>query len=139
MKTVIKRRDIYKALRTEKLSGGSFFTIEYLFDTSIASCSVCAVGAILRSCAFSPDTSVVEARWVACQATSGMAIGSEDIEEHLKRHRYLSALSCYFEAEMLERRRVTKAFREKLVEFVRDNFPPTISVNIPKKYMKRVA
>lgn len=114
----ITRRDILKAIRTEKLKAGSF--VEIRVDEK--PCKVCAVGAVLRNKGFQDQTISI----IGDSLMMIYPVSSEGNEyEALDKKLYLNALSIKFE-KLVESYGCGKRTREKLAEFVKDNFPKII-------------
>lgn len=131
MNKIIKRRQVIKALRTEKLATGQWFRHDSgATQGSYWDCSVCAVGAVMR------EVSIL--KWCEEQGqppnhiADRLALGAcwdDDVDVYLQRKQYLSALSAKFET-LCNRRGVTKKHREVLVEWVKKNFPVEFEVTI---------
>lgn len=121
---LIKRREILKAIRTERLKAGSF--IQHSYGEYTDKCKVCAVGAVLRQKGIDNNDIDTVAYW---------ATGDGDVTEHgnfkmaLAEKNYLSALSIKFEQLALKYGCGVRT-RNKLCNFVKKNFPKQIKVNL---------
>lgn len=142
---VVTRRTVIKALRTEKLRANNFFHT----DNTLSKCAVCAVGAVLRSSLTQEQLRDAD----GYNATRGVYSGCDTEKEVQEKTRceinegnYLGALSVYFESlarrfarkgrgeranlEQVEAVNWTSRRREKLVDFVKKNFPKTIEITV---------
>lgn len=137
MKTMT-RRQVIRALRTEKLAGG-YFVDHYIWNdkkfTSFPSeskdCTVCAVGALLRYCGMSNSKiSDWTDKFGDFGAFDPTYIGAST-QELLDNKQYLHALSFEFET-VVEKLGKGKRMREHMVKFVKNNFPKTIKID--KRY-----
>lgn len=125
----ITKEKIIEALREEPLlRRGFWFGIK---TKSAKSCSVCAVGSILRKMSFE--------KWAAENNISGPELGDSvvnlwelegsvgskarkvDIEDHIQNENYLAALSGYFE---------NGHTRKQCIEFVKKHFPKRLTVTV---------
>jgi hypothetical protein len=142
MKTLkIKRAQVIKALRQEPLAKGKWIEIDDtaydLFETpSIVQakkikCRVCAVGAVLRH---NTELSAMEISRFGVQisdvATVSNYANKYDIEDLLAEKNYLGALSAYFESTIPLKGSYGRKHRERLVRFVKGNFPALIEVRL---------
>ena len=127
----ITRKEILKAIRTEKLQGGSFIEArrisnfygrnEYVYDSK---CKVCAVGAILRQKGISDDK-IQDTAYIATFLSDVDDNG--DLEVALEVKDYMGALSIKFERLYLSYGG-GKRTKEKLAQFVKTNFPKEIRI-----------
>lgn len=135
----ITKEEIIKALETEPLAQGKFIYhpkceawVETLVFTSNPECKVCAVGAVLRN-----KLPIGSLHWfynkvVNLTKYSKFEEDAEDsfdsidlfIDSLIEQEDYLSALSVFFEDQPKE------LARENTIEFVKDNFPEEIEVNL---------
>lgn len=135
----IKRGTVIKALRTEHLISGQWFNDG--FSESTMECPVCAVGAVLREASF-VSTSKIESptemsacvyRSIASYPRNVENFSSDatvkDINLMLKRGQYLLALSGRYES-WFDGKIMTTKRRERLVEWVKKNFPKEIEVTL---------
>lgn len=154
MKKTILRKNIIKALKTEPLGYGHWLSDAYSalgnrkkisdFDKLPEGCTVCAVGATLRK-----ELHVGRDKFNrACSLNTHhyhdaiFEDAKKEIKEQLGMGNFLGALSIFFEAQgdIVRRRKgmyyedqypnVTPAVRHKLVEFVKKNFPVSITVKV---------
>lgn len=126
----IKRSEILKAIRTEKLKAGSFIhgkdvVDEFGYESYVTdkNCKVCAVGAVLRYKGIDSEDIDNFAGDV-----TGFYVGIEGDEfQELEDKNYLTALSVKFE-KLAKKFGAGKRTRTKLVAFVKRHFPKTIAV-----------
>lgn len=109
----ITRKQVIKALRTERLRKGQWMRAEN--GDEIENCQVCAVGAVLR------DRVVPQ----------NVSVANEAIGRLTRRGGPLLTLSDRFEDEAAEWTRFTKPRREKLVRWAKKNLPASFRVRIP--------
>lgn len=136
------RRQIIAALRTEPLEAGQWIKVDDLscsidFEDnikaakSLTNCTVCAVGSVLRKNTTLSAKQITQ-RLSLIQAYSEFNCDSSasmtDIVYLLKNEDYLMALSAYFESTIPDKARYGKRHRERLVKFVKDNFPTQIEI-----------
>lgn len=95
-------------------------------------CRVCAVGAVLRG-PFNGYGSVEELARVCHVAVRGFCTERENVEANLRDEDYLGALSAMFESQ--PGKRVTKAHRQELVDFIQARFPAFIEVPALGKFI----
>ena len=127
----ITRKEILKAIRTEKLKGGAFIEERYVYDTFGEydyvvdnKYKVCAVGAILRQKGISDD----KIQDTAYIATFLSDVGDNgDLEGALEVKDYMGALSIKFE-RLYRSYGGGKRTKEKLAQFVKANFPKEIRI-----------
>lgn len=129
----ITRRQVIKALRTEPLQSGEWCDgpTGYTVPAKNLDCTVCAVGAVLRQVT---DMRVEEIYDFGAQlnnrtdATISDSANQKDISLFLADGNYLAALSAYFESTIPDKAPYGKRHRERLVKFVKKNFPTNIPV-----------
>lgn len=129
----VTRRQILRSIRTEKLKPGSFLheketkdsegNVTYKADKT---CKVCAVGGVLRAAGVKNDL-IDSAGYSVCLSDAIATEGDED--EALVREDFMSALSIKFE-KLAEKHGTGKRTREKLCQFVKDNFPKKVKLDI---------
>lgn len=130
----ITRREILKAIRTEKLRPGAFIEPKLINGSSVLeddTCRVCAVGAVLRQKGI-PSESIED---VACAIMSDdFAIEPDDLFdstnefEAIKAKAYMNALSIRFE-RLAMKNGVGRRTREALCRFVKRHFPKSINIS----------
>lgn len=132
----ITKQEILKAIKTEPLRAGHFigasdeFGYEKLNSKKGKSCTVCAVGAVLRNKI--KDVTIQDFNSICANSVeywtefSGM-----EAQYLIEKKDYLSALSVEFET-LSNKFKTKAAIRKKLIKFVQDNFPKTINVKIVK-------
>lgn len=102
-------------------------------------CHVCAVGAIVKEALNTKDEGVISR--ISTRACSVRDLAREAaIEGHLEESEYLAALSCFFESNYSEEEvdlvydghfvPAKPKLRQKLADFVEDNFPDTITLEV---------
>lgn len=120
----ITQQDILKAIKKEKLKGGSFIHRNKR-DKVDAKCKVCAVGAVLRQKEIENEN-ILD---VASNICSSNVSSGGYLEWYLEDRDYLSALSIKFE-------RLYKWYgggqktKTLLTKFVKESFPKSFSVKI---------
>lgn len=130
----ITRKEILRAIRKEPLKAGEWIHnrevvktdaegTKYLDSVLDKKCKVCAVGAVLRAKGIDPDQ-MNDVAWSLLGRDNDVAEGGDE-KEALKDKNYLLALSIKFE-KLADRLGAGKRTREKLVEFVKENFPKNI-------------
>lgn len=138
MKITITRREILKAIRTENLGYKGFYKgtrkLESPFLIVGKTCTVCAVGAVLRSrlkglCIYDAQKIIHKT-----QNLSVWTSANEDtVTGLLKAKQYLAALSSKFEKADIDAGdktyRWTKPRREKFCEWITENIPVSFKVN----------
>ena len=137
---IIEKKTVIKALKTENLEYESFFSASE--DVSHRQCSVCAVGAIIRKSLGRKMKKIIKNGYptilslYCIELTDGAYIG-ENVKKLLKNKNYLGALSCYFESFSDDfDGNVVPEVEEKLVEFVRKNFPTRFKVKDFEEFKK---
>jgi len=131
----ITRREILKAIRTEKLNNGSFLTARrdsynnFWVEDSL--CKVCALGAVLRQKGIS---SHMINRAGGEVRSFGEASSDGDEFLMLRKRLYLNALSIKFEKLAIEHG-VDKKTKTKLAGFVKRHFPKTINMKELNRYV----
>ena len=128
----VTRREILKAIRTEKLQGGAFIQTRsdypYIVDDT---CKVCAIGAVLRQKGI-PSESIENMAYAI--TSDDFAIGPDDCFastnefEAIKAKAYMNALSLRFE-KLAKKSGTNKKTREALCRFVKRYFPKSIYIN----------
>lgn len=134
---IITRRDILKAIRTEKLKAGAFIETKKKWDVTNSvdvyyeddTCKVCAVGAVLRQTGTSSETIEDRAYGITCQYGLTPRGDEGDEFEAIKYNLYMNALSIRFERLAAEHG-CGKKTRQKLAWFVKRHFPKTIKVAV---------
>lgn len=137
MKKSITKANCIKALKKEKLKRESFFHCTYVDSGGevayLPTCTVCAVGAILRHMSFEKWA---RERNISLPSIGYAAVGylcspgdyhgintAEETRGLIKEKEYLAALSVYFESGKS---------KKQCIEFVRKNFPAILTVEIKK-------
>lgn len=132
MNVTIDKETILHALKSEPLERRNWITGDGSDSEPISdpSCTVCAVGAVLRQVMIptTPREQLSITAWRNCP----VAIKSSAVQSLLKDREYLDALSCYFESL----RGTRPLMRKKLVAFVTKYFPEKITVKIRKNQCK---
>lgn len=124
----ITRREIIRAIRTEKLIAGAF--IQVRFDDVECSwvkdkkCKVCAVGAVLRHKGFH-NSSINDLGGLL--TTDCGALRDSDEKESIAQCAYMSALSIKFE-KLAKRHGCGAKTKELLIKFVKTNFPLQVTL-----------
>lgn len=121
---IITRREILKAIRTEKLKEGGFIHLnkdELGYDDT---CKVCAVGAVLRSAGVGNGSINIIAQLLL---EAGYYSDEGDEHTELEAKRYLNALSVKFE-KLASVYGAGKRTKDKLAIFIKKYFPKTINV-----------
>lgn len=137
--TITKAR-VIKAIKKEtRLAPGIFIT----GDTKDSSCTVCAVGAVLKEKFW--GYSELEIDLIVSE--NYQVSGSDPVNEILEEGRYWTALSYFFEqtAQRLDLTRYesmsletprdkkkVKALRKATIDFVKKNFPNRLKIALPK-------
>lgn len=117
IKKSITKAEVLEALSTEPLEGGAWFSTYE--KRQLATCSVCAVGAILRKMSFSkalPDRCIIKSSVhyingkliyppLGSELTEDMSLPS-DIDDAYNSGNFFSILSCEFETAEEKRRYV---------------------------------
>ena len=128
----ISRKDILQAIRTEPLLPGAWIHSRFDDKKSMLvlddECPVCAVGAVLRKAGI---VSYLIATTAAFNVDSAFDyLGGANVEEMkaaLQEGAYLNALSMKFE-KLAKTYGVGKRTRDRLVKFVKANFPKEIEI-----------
>jgi hypothetical protein len=127
---VIKKSQVIKALKTEKLKRGQWFYINDYVSTlpPTLTCKVCAVGAVLRQVSFVKWAIKNNVNWgyLGDSATNNSEClrgddAKEEIELELNNKNYLAALSNYYESGHT---------RKQCIEWVKKNFPKQFKLTI---------
>lgn len=130
----ITRREILKAIRTERLQYGMFITPRlednnrYVDDSF---CKVCAVGAVLRQKGV-PNHRIEDAADIV--RIRGLVSSDGDEFEELKSKHYMNALSIRFE-KLARKHGVGPKTKIKLSSFIKRHFPKTINVKGLENYV----
>ena len=124
----ITRREILKAIRTEKLVGGEG-VIEARYDLIHSreivdeKCRVCAVGAVLRQKGI--DSYSMSHRFNEVVGYGVNSSDTGDLDQAFKNKNYMCALSIKFE-QLAKSKGVGPKTKEKLCGWVKANFPKVI-------------
>ena len=128
----VTRRQILRAIRTEKLKPGSFLhekrirkgfeEYDYVSDKT---CKVCAVGAVLRVAGVKNEL-IDSLGYSVCKTSAIDSAGDE--EASIQEGDFMGALSVKFE-KLAEKHGTGKRTREKLCKFVKDNFPKKVKLD----------
>lgn len=136
MKT-LKRSDIIKALKVEKLKPGSFFHHKSEYNVTLKTCSVCAIGAIIRQKFKSKLPTLDETYpYLAKVLTQHYYMAEDNLQLELSKQNYLGALSIKFErmdglTDLYKKDGTLNAKgKRELIEWVEENIPATISVKV---------
>lgn len=130
---IITRRDILKAIRTEKLKNQNWITLPVLgvddYGYKItgkpsSTCKVCAVGAVLRTVGIPNNRISITAGQIV---SNGNFNSGEDELAELREGRYMNALSVRFE-NLAKKYGCGKKTKEILIRFVKRHFPKTIEI-----------
>lgn len=136
----ITRREILKAIRTEKLKGDAFIHGKLLPDTIVFdptnpnrviydhTCKVCAVGAVLRHKKI-PDEQIEDAGYGSIECFENYIGADGDEQKALDDKEWLLALSIKFE-KLYKSYGGGKRTKEKLAAFVKRHFPKEIRVQL---------
>lgn len=146
----IKRSQIIKALKTEPLQSNYWIQVDYGYyqedhpemmniHNKIAKqlkCVVCAVGAVLRGCTKKTVDQIENYGFrLSRHDLEGLQttiewenISKSQIRELVMDKKYMAALSGYFESTIPKTGAYGKRHRERLVRFVKKNFPAEIKI-----------
>lgn len=136
----VTKKQIIKAISTEHLKPG-YWILPQGFKNILGEggkkpisnkCTVCAVGAVLRS-ALPRNTRAEYLDNIAWDVTGNRAIPNtdEDVFEVLKEKNFLGALSLYFEDACTKAGgKATPAVRKKTIAFVEAHFPDKLELDI---------
>lgn len=123
----ITKQTILKAIKTEPLKPGSFVLLEGDLVSDDPSCSVCAVGAVLRKAGMNNNRinrfGIKLVDYNSCSSSSVYRLPAL-----LEEKRYLHALSVKYENLARVFRDLTFVRRE-LSKFVKKHFPSRIKLN----------
>jgi hypothetical protein len=126
----ISQETIIEALKTEPLKPGNWVASQWnesggasFVPATSPTCDVCAVGAVLRHAKWD-NQRIFDA---APDLVGSCFASDDDYELALAAKNYLGALSAYFES-ICPDTGATKGTRTRLVNFVKKNFPKTITV-----------
>lgn len=125
---IINKSTVKKALKTEPLKSGMFFQFSYGDEMNTKNCSVCAVGAVIRThlkkqvkkynlsllCDYGSEITKYRNRGITL------------LDRELKCKNYLGALSIYYEyhSNVYD----DKELRNVCIEFVTKHFPTRFKV-----------
>lgn len=129
MKKTITRKQVLKAIANEPLSAGSFIVNDN--SKTYKQCSVCAVGAVLRSTLLEIDNPR-DLDFFANRLTRTIRYGITEtyidyIDEILTTKNYLQALSIKFEW-LCTQYKTMKTVRKHLAIWVKKNLPKEFEV-----------
>lgn len=146
MKTItVTKQACLKAVAKEPLKPGNWIYAKTKGKRVLVNktCSVCAVGAVLRA-ARVPNSKIID---VACCNTSGhLCLNENAIKPALEVGNYLAALSSYFEGSAdffvdgglvawhdtrTGARKPMRTQRKLLAAFIEANFPDSFTVDVP--------
>lgn len=120
----IARKDVLKAIRTEKLRAGSFISGRIRADGKLVEdsrCKVCAVGAVLRQAGI-PSEDIDNQAYNVLTLESDWDDNGDEFKQ-LKDGNYLAALSVKFEKLAAKNGGVDPKTKSSLRNFVRRYFP----------------
>jgi len=123
MQKSISKKKIIEALKTEPLAPGTWVRLEGDKTHNDPTCTVCAVGAVLRKAKFRNFAITQNAH----RQVGNCYFNGDDYKAALKERNYLGALSAYFETICPESG-ATPAIRRRLVTFVTKYFPEKVSL-----------
>jgi hypothetical protein len=142
----ITRSEIVKAIKKEPLKtlkAGHWVLGKENSRVKNKTCSVCAVGAVMRNALLAPNQvarAIDDAAWAA---TQDCEVADADPMDLIAEKSWMAALSCFFEnlsseieedsdegyAHVLTEKE-TKRLRDETVTFVKKNFPKKIEIDI---------
>lgn len=139
----IKRSEILKAIRTEKLKAGEFIHTKrfptgdldeygspFFKFRADKTCKVCAVGAVLRNKNIHDENiHYVAHNMFFVDNPIGSVDQNGDEKNALLQKHYLAALSIKFE-KLAAKLGCGKRTKNALIRFVKANFPKTINVKL---------
>lgn len=135
----ITRRQVINALRTEPLTHGTWvYQDGFNGPSKETECPVCAVGAVLRKAGLS-NYEIDQAGNALMD--NGSVTSDTAVADYLANGLYLNALSCEFESRRIHGKalKATKAFRERLITWVKKNLPVTFNAPEVKAPRKKAA
>lgn len=122
MKEFVTKEEIIEAIETEPLRAGSWF-YDYDHTTNFETCSVCAVGAVLRRAGLKERDELD----IDLEVCNDEYFGLYKLKDALSCGNFMGALSIKFE-DLSEQVESMDEVREKLIKFVKENFPDEVEL-----------